>query len=121
MKKEQNYYLPPEYKSHLALLVDNWEFIQRLEKERIGIIPIFKQPGNNPDEKIPDVYHFDIQFLKAKAMEEMMEFLPRPHSVDDVYKVTRRGLEETYFGDHPANHPALILVEGLFKKLVQKR
>jgi hypothetical protein len=113
--------LPPGYKSHLALLVDQWPFIQSLEREDMSIIPTYKRPDMLKDEPIGDAYHFDIQYLKAKAMEEVMEFMPQPAFVEEVYYAVKYGLDSRSMGGDLNNHPAMKLANGLFERLLMRK
>jgi len=111
--------LPPGYKNYLSLLVDHWAFIQALDREECKFIPTTRARSSIENEPVGDIYEFDIQYLKAKAMEEMMEFLPSPGNVDEIYWNTKQILEMKY-EPFPVTHPMFVLAYGLFEKLLKR-
>lgn len=69
--------LPDGYKSWIRLLIDNRSFLysmQGIEKYPVD----FFGKGNSlhPEQILPESTEIDIDFLKARAMDEILEFLP---------------------------------------------
>lgn len=109
--------LPKGYSCWLALLIEQKGFIENLKRTDFSVTDNGFMDGALLEKAVGETYQIDIAFLKEKAMEEMMEFLPPLPDLEDLRHSAKMGFEFKYPNMVIEELPAYKFIDALVWKI----